>query len=101
VHPGSAGIDRHEAAQREILAVEQERAAAAREVEQEWAAAPREVSPSDDEWEHMPKSKKWYMEAKVGCGLLPASLFVAQLPGGSGHVLVGIGSCGSRQRPDR
>lgn len=63
-HPGSASIDRHEAAQREILAVEQEKSAEA--VEQEWAAAPRELSPSDDEWEHMPTSKKWYMEAKVG-----------------------------------
>lgn len=53
VHPGSAGVDKYEAVQREILEVEQEK------------AEMREGSVSDDEWAHMSTPKKWYMEAKA------------------------------------
>ncbi|PSC70467.1 hypothetical protein C2E20_6157 [Micractinium conductrix] len=52
-HPGGVGIDRFGAANKEILEVEKEK------------AGMREESASDDEWAHMSKPLKWWMEAKA------------------------------------
>ncbi|KAI3426270.1 hypothetical protein D9Q98_008645 [Chlorella vulgaris] len=73
LQPGGAGVNRREAAQREILEVQREKGQAqapaqekVQAVEQATEQAqPREASQSDDEWEHMPAPKKWLMEAKA------------------------------------
>lgn len=51
--PGSASIDRFEAANKELQHVDREK------------AGMRDESQSDDEWAHMSQPKKWYMEVKA------------------------------------
>lgn len=55
---GGAGVDRHEAAQREILQMQDEKAGQPQQ---------RSVTASDDEWEHMPVQKKWCVESVCVC----------------------------------
>lgn len=50
---------RLEAANKEIMDVEKEK------VEKQKPATQEDLSLSDDEWEHMSKPKKWWMEAKA------------------------------------
>jgi hypothetical protein len=50
---GAAGVDRLAAAQRDIMQMKEEK------------AGQRDLTASDDEWQHMPVQKKWYMEIKA------------------------------------
>ncbi|KAI7837919.1 hypothetical protein COHA_008226 [Chlorella ohadii] len=62
---GGAGVDRLAAAQREIMEMKDEK------------AGQRDLTASDDEWQHMPVQKKWFLEFKnflyswLGTGVEP------------------------------